>query len=167
MKSIRLLFVMSMLILAISCSEKEIEETPETADTTSVMENVKAAFDEKYPNATDVEWKQEEEGWEVEFKVDGVEYEAEYNMEGDWLKTEHEISESELPEMIRNTLDGEYTAYAIMGVEKYDSKEGPYYEVKLRKGGDIEEAKFYPNGKLIMPEEDAKTGEKHSEMDGD
>jgi putative PepSY-like beta-lactamase-inhibitor len=167
MKTIRLLFVLTLIILAISCTEKKIEETPETADTTSVVDNVKAAFAEKYPNATDVEWAQEEFGWEVEFKLDGVEYEAEYDENGDWIKTEHEISESELPDMIQNTLDGEYTAYAIMGVEKYDSREGSYYEVKLRKGGDIEEAKFYPNGKIIMPEENAKTGGKHSEMDND
>lgn len=167
MKTIKILFVLTLLILAISCSEKEIEDTPKTADTTSVMDNVKAAFSEKYPNATDVEWKQEELGWEVEFKLDGIKYEAEYDENGDWVKTEHEISESELPDMIQNTLDGEYTAYAIMEVEKYDSKEGPYYKVKLRKGGDIEEAKFYPNGKIIAPEENATTGGKPTEMDND
>ena len=167
MKTIKVLFVLSLLVLAFSCTEKKIEDTPETADTTSVADNVKAAFSEKYPNATDVEQKQEELGWEVEFKLDGIEYEAEYDENGDWVKTEHEISESELPDMIQNTLDGEYTAYAIMGVEKYDSKEGPYYQVKLRKGGDIEEAKFYPNGKIMMPEANATTSEKHSEMDGD
>lgn len=167
MKTIRLLFVLTLLIFAFSCTEKKIEDMPETTDTTSIMDNVNAAFAEKYPNATDVEWKQEENGWEVEFKLDGVKHDTDYDENGDWVKTEHEISEAELPEMIQNTIDGEYTVYVIMGVEKYDSREGAYYEVKLRKGGDIEEAKFYPNGKIIMPEENAKTGEKHSEMDND
>ncbi len=167
MKYIKILFVLFILALAISCSEKEIEETPELADTTSVMDNVKAAFAEKYTNATDVEWKQEEDGWEVEFKIDGVEHEAEYDENGEWVKTEHEISESEIPEMIQNTIDGEYTAYAIMGVEKYDSREGAYYEIKLRKGGDIEEVKFYPNGKIVTSEEKATTGTDIKHMDGD
>lgn len=167
MKYIKILFVLSILVLAISCSEKKTEETPETADTTSIMDNVKAAFAEKYTNATDVEWKQEEDGWEVEFKIDGVKHEADYDLEGQWVKTEHKISDSEIPEMIQNTIDGEYTAYAIMGVEKYDSREGAYYEIKLRKGGDIEEVKFYPNGKIVMSEEKATTGTDTKHIDGD
>ncbi|MER3328680.1 MAG: hypothetical protein RIF34_03800, partial [Candidatus Kapaibacterium sp.] len=70
--------------------------------------------------------------------------------------------------MIQNTIDGEYTAYAIMGAEKYDSREGVFYEIKLRKGGDIEEAKFYPNGKIMNPEGEKSEGsKKHSEMDND
>jgi hypothetical protein len=168
MKSIKLLFVCAVIIIAVSCSEKEIEETPELAETTSsVIDNIKAAFAEKYPNATEVEWEQEDDGWEVEFELDGVEYEAEYDIEGEWIKTEHEVSETELPEMIQNTIDGEYTAYAIMGVEKYETRENIYYEVKLRKGGDIEEAKFYPNGKIMSPIDNNSAAKRHSEMDND
>lgn len=167
MKSFKLLLVLSMLLITISCSEQKTEEVHEPEVTTTVLDNIKSAFSEKYPNAKDVEWKQEEDGWEVEFELDGIEYEAEYDLDGEWLKTEHEISESELPEMIQNTLDGEYTAYAIMEVEKYDSREGAYYEVKLRKGGDIEEAKFYPNGKIIAPKDNANSDKEHSEMDND
>ena len=167
MKYIKILFVLSILILAISCTEKKVEETPETADTTSVMDNAKAAFAEKYPNATQVEWKQEEKGWEVVFKIGGVQHEADYDLAGDWIKTEHRILEADIPEMIKNTIDGEYTAYAVMGAEKYDSREGTYYKINLRKGGDIEEVKFYSNGKIVESEEKATTGTNSNDMDGD
>lgn len=167
----KIILLLAFAVFAFACSEKEHEhDMPETEEVSRTPENIVATFEAKYPKATDVEWEKDGEKWEVEFELDGVEYEAEFDEKGEWIKTEHEVSESEIPDSIQNTLDGEYTDYAIVGVEKYDSREGAYFEIKLQKGGKIEEAKFYPNGKVFKPEwteEEKEHGHSHSDMDND
>jgi len=150
MKMTKIITLLVIAMFAFACSEKgQEQEMPETEEVSGTPENIVATFQAKYPNATDIEWEKEGEKWEVEFELEGVEYEAEFDGKGEWLETEHEISESDIPELIQNTIDGDYTDYAIVGVEKYDSREGAFFEVKLQKGGEIEEVKFYPNGKII------------------
>lgn len=171
MKMTKLIILLAIALFAFACSEQEQEhDMPETEEVGGTPENIIATFQSKYPNATDVEWEEEDGKWEVEFELDGVEYEAEFDENGEWIETEHEIEVSEIPDVIQNTLDGEYTEYAILEVEKYDSREGAFYEIKLQKGGKIEEAKFYPNGKIMKPEwteEEKEHGHSHSDMDND
>lgn len=171
MRMTKIIILLAFAVFAFACSEKEHEhDMPETEELSGTPENIVATFQAKYPNATDAEWEQDGEEWEVEFELDGVEYEAKFDKNGEWIGTEQEVSESEIPDLIQNTLDGEYTDYVVLEVEKYDSSEGAYFEIKLQKGGEIEEVKLYPNGKIVKQEgteEEKEHGHSHSDMDND
>lgn len=167
MKFMKIILLLAIAAISFACTEDDATQNmPQTTDSISVADKAKTFFSEKYPNATDAEWKEDDKGWEVEFKIGSVKYESKFTTDGKWIKTEHEVSESELPDMIKNSIDGEFTAYAVLEVEKYDTPNGEYYEVKLQKGGNIEEVKFYPDGKIEEPAHStaAKT---HSDMDND
>lgn len=167
MKFMKILLLLTLAAITFACSEDDTkQDMPQTTDTITVADKAKNFFSEKYPNATGVEWKEDDKGWEVEFKIGSVKYESKFASDGDWLLTESKISESEIPQLIQNIIDGEYTAYAILEVEKYDTRKGEYYEIKLQKGGDIEEIIFYPDGKMTKPEWE-KDKKAHSDMDND
>ena len=75
----------SFSILLMACSEKKISAS-------EVPASVTAAFNTKYPNATDVEWEQETKKakviYEAEFKFNGKEIEAEFDSTGNFIEEE-------------------------------------------------------------------------------
>ena len=58
------------------------------------------AFKEKYPEATNVEWKDKLTSFVAVFKQDGVQYEARFTKKGSWKDTENAIETEELPEEV-------------------------------------------------------------------
>ena len=58
------------------------------------------AFKEKYPEASNVEWKDKLTYFVAVFKQDGVQYEARFTKKGDWKDTENAIETEELPEEV-------------------------------------------------------------------
>jgi hypothetical protein len=90
-KIIRLL---PLLIFAIALS------TSVDAQIRKIPSEVTETFREKYPNATDVEWKDKLTNFVAVFKEDGVQYEARFNKKGVWKDTEHSIDTDELPEEV-------------------------------------------------------------------
>lgn len=69
---------------------------------------VQTAFNQKFPNATDVDWSKEKNGeWEAEFETAGDhEMSANFSADGKWLETETEIKFSELPAPVQAALQG-------------------------------------------------------------
>ncbi|MEO6040197.1 MAG: PepSY-like domain-containing protein [Saprospiraceae bacterium] len=68
---------------------------------------VATAFQQKFPNVTDVDWSQEKNGeWEAEFEQNEVDMSANFSADGKWLETETEIKISELPAPVRTALTG-------------------------------------------------------------
>lgn len=61
---------------------------------------VTEAFKLKYPDATQVEWKDKLTNFVAVFKEDGIQYEARFNKKGVWKDTEHAIDTDELPEEV-------------------------------------------------------------------
>lgn len=168
MKIIKILPILAILIIAIACSEEKDEIT-------GVPEKIEAAFSTKYENAKDIKWENEDGIWEAEFSLSGIEYEAYYDQRGEWAETKHVIELSEIPDNIMESIKSEYADRNILEVEKFDSREGQYYKLMLQKGGSVEEARFYPNGKTVKPEwkeydehqANKKNKKKHTEMDND
>lgn len=69
---------------------------------------VQMAFQQKFPNAGDVDWSREKSGeWEAEFETAGEhEISASFSTEGKWLETETEIRFAELPAPVQAALKG-------------------------------------------------------------
>lgn len=89
MKVILRLIPALLLVLAMnSAADAQIRKIP--AEVTD-------AFKEKYPEATNVEWKDKLTNFVAVFKQDGVQYEARFNKKGHWKDTENAIDTDELP----------------------------------------------------------------------
>ncbi len=65
-----------------------------------IPSEVTEAFKIKYPDASQVEWKDKLTNFVAVFKEDGIQYEARFNKKGDWKDTENEIDTDELPETV-------------------------------------------------------------------
>ena len=121
---------------------------------------VQSAFAKKFPNAQKVKWdKESETEWEAEFKLNGKEYSANFNADGIWKETEYEIKESEIPALVKNTLDNEFAGYDIEESEISETVEGKVYEFELEKGETVIEVAISTEGKVVkkeVKEEDEK-----------
>ncbi|THH36481.1 hypothetical protein [Neolewinella litorea] len=62
----------------------------ETAEAVEVPAAVQSAFEAAYPGATDVEWDDEGDTYEVEFSMNGEEMEAEFSATGEMLEIEED-----------------------------------------------------------------------------
>ncbi|PHK98101.1 hypothetical protein CGL56_13000 [Neolewinella marina] len=60
----------------------------ETAEAVEVPAAVQSAFQAAYPGATDVEWEEDDDHYEVEFNLNGEEMEAEFSATGEQLELE-------------------------------------------------------------------------------
>ena len=94
---------------------------------------VLAAFQQKFPDATDVEWsKEKKHEWEAEFEMPGVhEMSANFSADGRWLETETEIKFSELPAPVQAVLRGKKVREAAR-IERADGSTVFGAEVKRR-----------------------------------
>jgi hypothetical protein len=123
-----------------------------------VPQAVKSAFEQKVPNAEEVEWDfdEDENRWEVEYKIGEDEYESAFDRSADWMETEREMDASELPESIASALDKDYPGYELSELDYVLTPEGEFYEVEIEweKDGAEEEAELlYTLEGIIVKEE--------------
>ncbi|MBC7902792.1 MAG: PepSY-like domain-containing protein [Gemmatimonadaceae bacterium] len=64
--------------------------------------SVTESFKDKYPSASNVEWKDKLSVFIAAFEFDGIQYEARFNSKGQWQETESVISESDLPAPVKD-----------------------------------------------------------------
>lgn len=115
---------------------------------------VKSAFEAKYPKAEKVNWGVEKPGeFEAEFLFIGVESSALFNSKGQFLESEAEIKESELPQAIKSSIAKDFVSYKIREVEKSTDANGVVnYEMEASKDKEKYEISFDANGKLLKKE---------------
>lgn len=103
---------------------------------------VSKAFSEKYPEAKDAEWEQENENetaYEAEFKLNKKEMSAVFSANGTWLQTETEVDEKDLPAAVTAAIKKTFSAYKIEETELLERPNVPLaYEVELETKDDKE-----------------------------
>jgi hypothetical protein len=120
----------------------------------AVPENVKSAFSQKFPDATNVKWdKENATEWEAEFKIGGKKYSANFDNMGTWMETEYEINADEIPAAVKTTLDKDFTGYKIEESEVSETAKGKLYEFELEKAGEEIEAAIDMSGKIVNKEQ--------------
>ena len=92
MKKVLPLFALIILSVALL--------NPLAAQIRKIPSEVTEAFKEKYPDATQVEWKDKLTNFVAVFQLEGVQYEARFNKKGEWKDTENAIDTDELPETV-------------------------------------------------------------------
>lgn len=120
---------------------------------TGVPKNIKTSFEQKFPNAEEVKWDQENETeWEAEFTMHGKAYSANYSTDGSWMETEYEIEISDIPFAVMQTLDMEFIGFDIEEAEMYETAEGMAYEFTLEKAEENIEVAISLDGTILKQE---------------
>ena len=142
------LFILTICMAFFSIYCVQAQEKSKKVD---VPAAVKSSFEVKYPKAEKVNWGIEKPGeFEAEFVLNGVESSALFDSKGQFLESETEIKESELPQAIKATIAKELVGYKLGEVEKStDAKGIASYEMEASKGKDKFEISFDANGKLL------------------
>lgn len=109
------------------------------------------AFQEKYPNAASVEWRDKLSSFTATFQLDSTTYIAQFNSKGEWESTEESIDESELPEAVTNGFDkSKYTEWNIGQVTRIEMpNDEVQYRIEVAKG-DIKKRNLYYNSEGRM-----------------
>jgi hypothetical protein len=119
----------------------------------NVPEVVQQAFAQKYSNAKNVEWEEEEEGAEVSFTFQRKKMEAFFDNKGNWVETEQQVRKRQLPASVKRALKTEYKGYKIDELEYVTQpKDVSFYELELEKDGEAVELVFSKAGELISKE---------------
>lgn len=129
-----------------------------------VPQEVKASFKDKFPDAKNVSWDNENsDEWEAEFKMNGVDYSANFSSEGEWMETETEIDKAELPSEVAQGLQSKYPGASIEKAEKAERKEGTLYEIAIETDNGEMEVIFDSRGNFVKKE--AAEEDEHEEED--
>lgn len=113
--------------------------------------NVKKAFNEKYPNAIDVSWGIDRNSLrEAHFKIDGIKYRADFTLSGKWVETETNVGWDDLPKAVKVAFEKEDKKKDIIEIELVDHHEkGTFYDIEYKTGGGKIDIAIRPNGSII------------------
>ena len=118
MKNVFLLVALS-LCLFVSCDNDDNDPVPGY-----VSAETKAAFDEKYPSAKDVEWETRNDYLVVDFKQDRIEKEAWFDNSGSWYMTETDIPFEQLPGAVKTAFQqSEYADWKVDDVDMIERRD--------------------------------------------
>lgn len=109
---------------------------------------VTSSLSEKYPGATNVEWRDRLTGFTATFTLDNVSYIAYFNNKSEWESTEQEIDMEDLPEDVNDGFQkSRYADWDVAHVSKIDLP-GNKVQYKIEVGkGDIKKRNLYFNSK--------------------
>jgi Putative beta-lactamase-inhibitor-like, PepSY-like len=154
-------------------------ETPPTTNTTPTVtpeynppDNVRTAFQTKYPKASDVSWSAykpyERINWEwtgwpsmdssyyvVNYKMDNRGFWSWWDRNNNWIGSSSVVEDSTmLPDPVKKTLKNSYSGYKITSIDEENDKNRTAYEIKLEKGDAHARILIDKNGKILK--KDAK-----------
>lgn len=82
---------------------------------------VTEALKAKYPEASNVTWKDKLSVFAASFEISGEKMEARFNSKGEWQNTEKEITENDLPSEVKDGLNkSKYVEWEIKSVTHID-----------------------------------------------
>jgi len=138
----------------------------------SPPDNVRVAFQTKYPTATNVTWSAyqpydrinwEWTGWPsmdtsyyaVNYTVDNRTHWGWWDRNMNWIGSTSTVEDSAmLPDAVKNTLKKSYAGYRITSIDEEMDKNRTAYEIKLEKGTARARILVDKNGKILKKKED-------------
>ncbi len=114
-----------------------------------VPTEVLTAFESKYPEAEDLEWKLRNDTYQAEF-LDINQCIAVFSADGTWMKTISLVTEDDLPETAYAYIDETYEISNVIQVQMIeDNKYTISYKVMVLEGGAKVSLKFNEDGEII------------------
>jgi Putative beta-lactamase-inhibitor-like, PepSY-like len=121
---------------------------------------VKAKFESLHPGVIVEEWEKDGSLYEAEYQINKIEYSDVFDASGNLVKTEMEISVSQLPTTISDYFSKNYPGKRIKSASKITDASGKIsYEAEI---GDLEFI-FDQNGNLLRSSSDRE--EKENDKD--
>ena len=111
-----------------------------------------------YSGAVVKEWKEGKKHFKAEFRLKDETYRAYYSPEGVWVRTEHNVKKSELPEPVTAALlRSKYGKWKIEEVEEHASpRQASIFKVRLKTETKKAELDFAPDGRILKESEKLK-----------
>jgi len=153
-------FVIVVLFAFSACN------SPKPKDT--VPEKVKETFQKRFPQAKKVKWDKENKNeWEAEFKMNNREFSANFNVDGTWKETEYEIQQSEIPPLVKATIDSLFTGYEIEEAAVVGNSEIKGFEIELKNEKGHLITIISRDGKVLEKRSAEKEHEEEDNKEGD
>lgn len=116
---------------------------------TVVPQAITDAINEMYPGATILEFDSEKTGFEVDILHNNIYKDVYFNTGNEWLYTEWDIKEVNLPAIIMNAYKAsEYKDYRIDDIDVIENPTGISYVLELEKGNDEVKMTISSEGKI-------------------
>ncbi len=116
---------------------------------TVVPQAITDAINEMYPGATILEFDSEKTGFEVDILHKNIYKDVYFNTGNEWLYTEWDIKEVNLPAIIMNAYKAsEYKDYRIDDIDVIENPTGTSYVLELEKGNDEVKMTISSEGKI-------------------
>ena len=107
-------------------------------------------FKKEFPKANDIEWEMQGDLYNVDFEIGWfTDYEAWFTASGKLVKQTQEISKSDLPKAVINSIKTQYKEYRIEDAKKIIENGVETYKVELEKWDEDFEVIYSKNGDLI------------------
>lgn len=151
------LFLLALIfVFAIGCESGK--EKKQKKEETNVPAAILTNFQQIYPNEKSPDWSIDKNGWyEARFKVDGEKYRADFRPTGEWIETENDIKQKNLPKVIKDIIDEQFQDYKVVEVERVTHhKKGLFYDVEFEKDGEKMDVEFNEKGEAIGMEKKKK-----------
>lgn len=116
---------------------------------TVIPQAITDAINEMYPGATILEFDSEKTGFEVDILHNNIYKDVYFNTGNEWLYTEWDIKEVNLPAIIMNAYKtSEYKDYRIDDIDVIENPTGISYVLELEKGNDEVKMTISSEGKI-------------------
>lgn len=116
---------------------------------TVVPQAITDAINEMYPGATVLEFDSEKTGFEVDILHNNIYKDVYFNTGNEWLYTEWDIKEVNLPDIIMNAYKAsDYKDYRIDDIDVIENPAGTSYVLELEKGNDEVKMTISSEGKI-------------------
>jgi len=120
-----------------------------------VPDNVKQAFEQKYPDEKSPKWSVDDHGnYEAHFKKGGEKHRADFDSKtGAWIETEVSIKYKELPDVVKDAIKAEFDKDDITEVELvWHHSKGKFYDVEFKAKGKNHDVEYNDAGIIIGTE---------------
>ena len=136
-----------------------------TTDTVIVPDQVRASFQAKNPQASNVVWYKyqdmkddytetypglyDQSDYYVTYHANNIDYVTWYTPTGEWVMTTNTISNDKLPAPALKALQDAYNGYTVAKVDEDRYKDGTRYDVKLTKGDEKLKVHVTADGQIL------------------
>ncbi|MBC8047176.1 MAG: PepSY-like domain-containing protein [Fimbriimonadaceae bacterium] len=138
MKNLIILFIVASVVFLFSCGSSEKD----------VPSNVKIEFAKLYPDVNDVDWEKEGENFEAKFEIADIENSVIFDATGNFLETETEINENELPAAVKAYLQNNYNGVTPEEAFIIRRVDAIFYEIEIEVNKKETELLFDESGNL-------------------
>ena len=120
-----------------------------------IPSEVTDSFDEKFPKASHVSWKDKITVFQADFEQKNQKVKATFNSKGEWQKTERQLLVTKLPGTVNDGFKkSKYAAYTVrQALEIDDHEKGLLYKVVVKRG-DITKRNLYFTAKGQLVKDD-------------